>query len=213
MYVDACAIIALLSDEPEAERVSAALASAAKRVTSPVAILEAVLGLARPDKFGLGAEAVETIVLEFLEARGIEIRDLPPASARSPCLFRPRIAIAPGMVSISATACIMPAPNTIACRSWRRPTRSERPIWTSCRRQQPRYPCALRLIGSRRRSDRDVDGLVTRPARSASSSSEVWRAPARRTEATASTVFLPAGLTPALCASSAACPAAAFQKG
>nr|WP_281029259.1 type II toxin-antitoxin system VapC family toxin [Rhizobium sp. PP-F2F-G48] len=68
-----------MSDEPEAERVSAALAGAAKRITSPVAILEAVLGLARPDKFGLSVEAVELIVLEFLEARGIEIRDLPPA--------------------------------------------------------------------------------------------------------------------------------------
>ncbi|KQT63289.1 MULTISPECIES: type II toxin-antitoxin system VapC family toxin [unclassified Aureimonas] len=79
MYVDACAIIALLSDEPEAERVSAALAGAAKRITSPVAILEAVLGLARPDKFGLSVEAVEPIILEFLEARGIDIRDLPPA--------------------------------------------------------------------------------------------------------------------------------------
>ncbi|TCL92212.1 ribonuclease VapC [Rhizobium sp. PP-WC-2G-219] len=79
MYVDACAIIALLSDEPEAERVSTSLAGASKRITSPVAILESVLGLARPDKFGLSVEAVEPIVLEFLEARGIEIRDLPPA--------------------------------------------------------------------------------------------------------------------------------------
>lgn len=79
MYVDACAIIALLSDEPEAERVSDALASASKRLTSPVAVLEAVLGLARPDKFALAVDVVEPIVLEFLEARGIEICDLPPA--------------------------------------------------------------------------------------------------------------------------------------
>ncbi|NGM37979.1 MULTISPECIES: type II toxin-antitoxin system VapC family toxin [Methylobacterium] len=79
MFVDASAIVALLSDEPEAERVSDAIAGAAKRMTSPVAVLEAALPLARQDKFALPLEAVQPIILEFLEARGIEIRDLPPA--------------------------------------------------------------------------------------------------------------------------------------
>jgi ribonuclease VapC len=79
MFVDACAIVALLSDEPEADRVSEALLSAERRITSPVAVLEAVLGLARPDKFDLPVEAVEPLVLEFLDERGIEIRDMPPA--------------------------------------------------------------------------------------------------------------------------------------
>lgn len=79
MFVDACAIIALLSDEPEAERVSKAIASAKSPMTSPVALLEAALGLARPDKFDLSVEAVEALLLEFIDERGIEIRDLPPA--------------------------------------------------------------------------------------------------------------------------------------
>jgi ribonuclease VapC len=79
MFVDACAIIALLADEPEADRVSDALVSAEHRITSAVAVLEAVLGLARADKFGLSVEAVKPIVLEFLDEREIEIRDLPPA--------------------------------------------------------------------------------------------------------------------------------------
>lgn len=79
MFVDACAIIAVLSEEPEAERVSKALAGAKAAITSPVAVLEAVLGLARPDKFDLSVETVEPLVLEFLEERRIEIRDLPPA--------------------------------------------------------------------------------------------------------------------------------------
>lgn len=78
MFVDACAIIALLSDEPEAGRVARALESAPARLTSPVAVLEAVLGLARPDKFAMAVAAVEPIVREFLDARDIEIRDLPP---------------------------------------------------------------------------------------------------------------------------------------
>jgi ribonuclease VapC len=79
MFVDACAIIALLSDEPEAGRVSNALASARVRITSPVAVLEAVLGLARADKFNLPIASVEPLVLDFLDASDIEIRDLPPA--------------------------------------------------------------------------------------------------------------------------------------
>ena len=48
-------------------------------MTSPVAVLEAALGLARPDKFGLSVGALEPLILEFLDERGIEIRDLPPA--------------------------------------------------------------------------------------------------------------------------------------
>jgi ribonuclease VapC len=79
MFVDACAIIAVLSDEPEAGRVSDALAAARARMTSPVAVLEAVLALARTDKFNLPVAAVEPLVLDFLDARDIEIRDLPPA--------------------------------------------------------------------------------------------------------------------------------------
>lgn len=80
MFIDACAIIAVLSDEPEAPRVSDAIASGKNAFTSPVAVLEAVLGLARPDKFGLSVSQVEPIVVEFLDERGIEVRDLPPAS-------------------------------------------------------------------------------------------------------------------------------------
>jgi ribonuclease VapC len=79
MFVDACAIIARLSDEPEAERVSDALASPQSRITSPVAVLETVLGLACADKVDLAVASVEPLVLDFLDARGIEIRDLPPA--------------------------------------------------------------------------------------------------------------------------------------
>jgi ribonuclease VapC len=80
MFVDASAIIALLSDEPEAQRVSDALISVRQPFTSPVAVLETVLGLARPDKLALPIATVEGLVTDFLEARGIEIRNLPPAT-------------------------------------------------------------------------------------------------------------------------------------
>jgi ribonuclease VapC len=78
MFIDACALIALLSEEPEAERVANAIQQASTRFTSPVAVLEAVLGLARPDKFGITVAAAEEIVME---ERAIELRDLPPAKA------------------------------------------------------------------------------------------------------------------------------------
>ncbi|QUS42148.1 type II toxin-antitoxin system VapC family toxin [Tardiphaga alba] len=79
MFVDACAVIAMLSGEPEAERVADALAGGKQRLTSPVAVLEAVMGLARPDKFNLPIDVVEKMVLEFLDQHSIEISDLPPA--------------------------------------------------------------------------------------------------------------------------------------
>lgn len=79
MFVDASAIIAVLSHEPEAPRISDALMAAEAPFTSPVAVLETAISLARPDKFDLPIETVEPIVLEFLDDRGIEVRDLPPA--------------------------------------------------------------------------------------------------------------------------------------
>jgi ribonuclease VapC len=79
MFVDASAIIALLSGEREAGRIADALVAAETRMTSPVAVLEMVLGLARPDKFNRPAAEVEPIVLDFLDDRDIDIRDLPPA--------------------------------------------------------------------------------------------------------------------------------------
>ncbi|WP_245447161.1 type II toxin-antitoxin system VapC family toxin [Methylobacterium sp. 17Sr1-1] len=42
-------------------------------------MLEAALSLTRPDKFAITLAAVQPLILEFLEASGIEIRDLPPA--------------------------------------------------------------------------------------------------------------------------------------
>ncbi|MGV3708625.1 MAG: type II toxin-antitoxin system VapC family toxin [Gemmatimonas sp.] len=80
MFVDASALVALLSGEREARRISDALASASERFTSPVAVLETVLGLARPDKFDRPVADVEPLVLEFLDERDIEVRDLPPAA-------------------------------------------------------------------------------------------------------------------------------------
>lgn len=79
MFVDACAIIALLSNEDEAARVATAIQASESPFTSPVVVLEVVLALSRPDKFNIPIDAVENMVMEFLDVRNIEIRDLPPA--------------------------------------------------------------------------------------------------------------------------------------
>lgn len=79
MFVDASALVALLSDETEAARVSEAILAAAAPITSPVAILEAALALARADKLGLSVADAGRMVREFLVEAGIAVRDLPPA--------------------------------------------------------------------------------------------------------------------------------------
>jgi ribonuclease VapC len=81
MFVDASALVALMSSEPEAERIATALGAAQSPVTSPIAIFEAVLALSRPDKFGVPVQISHNMLLEFILQRGIQIRDLPPAKA------------------------------------------------------------------------------------------------------------------------------------
>lgn len=80
MYVDACAIVALLADEPEAGRISGALANAKAPITSPISVLEAALALARPDKFDMSVAELGPVIAEFLDERGIKVCDLPPAA-------------------------------------------------------------------------------------------------------------------------------------
>lgn len=80
MFVDASAIVALLSDESESPRISAALAMARQAITSPVALLEAALALARPDKLNRPLAQIEPFIHQFLDERGIALCDLPPAA-------------------------------------------------------------------------------------------------------------------------------------
>lgn len=80
MFIDACAIIAVLADEPGAGQMAAALATAQTPITSPIVMLEVALALARPDKFNCSVASVTPLIEEFLEARGIALRDLPPAA-------------------------------------------------------------------------------------------------------------------------------------
>jgi ribonuclease VapC len=80
MFVDASAIVALLTGENEAQRIADALTAAEMRITSPVAMLEIALALARPDKFDRPIAELEPVLREFLDSRDIAICDMPPPS-------------------------------------------------------------------------------------------------------------------------------------
>src|SRR5690606_2154092 len=106
MFIDACAFVAVLADELESERVSAAIMSAKKRFTSPLAILATALALSRPDKFGLTIDQVEPLIMEFLDARGIEIRDLPPARRTAALSFHAANTSRKGRHGLNLADCI-----------------------------------------------------------------------------------------------------------
>jgi ribonuclease VapC len=64
MFVDASAIVAILTREPEADALADLLESARSPITSPIAIFEAVLGICR--KRHASVEEAEEDVREFI---------------------------------------------------------------------------------------------------------------------------------------------------
>lgn len=69
MYFDGTTLTTLLSDADKAAANAPAIASAAPRYTSPLAVIEAAMELPELD---------EAAVTAFLDAQGIELRDMPP---------------------------------------------------------------------------------------------------------------------------------------
>lgn len=74
MFVDASAIVAILAGEPEATRFADALDRAEQRITSPIAVFEAVLGLCRVRHATV--EEAEADVAEFLRLADITCRPI-----------------------------------------------------------------------------------------------------------------------------------------
>ena len=81
MFVDASAIVAILTLEPEADALTAVLEAASSPITSAVAIFEATLGICRKRHASV-AEAEED-VQAFLEAAGIRIVAIGAEEART----------------------------------------------------------------------------------------------------------------------------------
>ena len=79
MFVDAAAIVAILSQEPEATRCADAIVATAGPFTSAIAVWEAAMALGRPEKLAIPVETSLKIVQRFLDERDIALRDLPPA--------------------------------------------------------------------------------------------------------------------------------------
>jgi ribonuclease VapC len=71
MFVDASAIVAILTREPEADALSDVLERAQAPITSPIAIFEAALGICR--KRHASVEEAEQDVGEFLGLAGVRI--------------------------------------------------------------------------------------------------------------------------------------------
>lgn len=98
MYFDADALTAILTDQAVRERTAEAIAAARRRFTSPLAVIETVLALAA--ETGRDPAEARAEVEAFLDAAGIELRDLPPAHR----LVALVLAAAPGSAKAKAVA-------------------------------------------------------------------------------------------------------------
>jgi ribonuclease VapC len=83
MFVDASALTAMLTNEQDARELLARLQNASYRITSPLAIWETVLAVARI--LGLEIKDAEAAVEEFLTLTNIAVHPV-PAEARSVAL-------------------------------------------------------------------------------------------------------------------------------
>jgi ribonuclease VapC len=71
MFVDASAIVAILTREPEADSLADLLEAAPSPITSPIAVFEAALGICR--KRHASVEEAEDDIREFLELAKIQL--------------------------------------------------------------------------------------------------------------------------------------------
>lgn len=69
MYFDGTTLVTLLSDADKTTAIAPAIAADARAQTSPLAVIEAAMEL---------PELGEAGVTDFLDAHGIELRDMPP---------------------------------------------------------------------------------------------------------------------------------------
>jgi ribonuclease VapC len=79
IIVDASAIVAILTREPDADMLLSTWETAGPAETTPVAVYEAVLGVSRKRQWSV-AEA-EAHVRDFLEAAGVAIQPIQPEIA------------------------------------------------------------------------------------------------------------------------------------
>ena len=81
IFIDASAIVAILTDEDEAATFIDVIESASERCTSPIAIFEATLGICRKRHSSV-SEAYEDI-LQFLAIAGIQNAAIAPTDVKT----------------------------------------------------------------------------------------------------------------------------------
>ena len=81
MFVDASAIVAILTRESEADNLADTLEKARTPITSPIAIFEATLGVCR--RRHASVEEAEQNVGEFLELAGVRIEPITDKEAHT----------------------------------------------------------------------------------------------------------------------------------
>jgi ribonuclease VapC len=79
MFLDASALVAILTDETEGPSLADNLAAATRRVTSPLAIFETVTAVAR--KRGYSVDEARAIVSQFLELASVELMPIGQAES------------------------------------------------------------------------------------------------------------------------------------
>src|SRR5689334_21047315 len=76
MFVDASAIVAMMTDENDARDLATRLETSKARLTSPIAMFEATAGVARV--LALPVAQAQQEIAKFLELMEIEVVALPP---------------------------------------------------------------------------------------------------------------------------------------
>jgi ribonuclease VapC len=76
MFVDASAIVAMMTDEKDARTLAARLETSKVRLTSPIALFESTAGVARV--LALPVAKAQAEVAKFLELMEIQVVALPP---------------------------------------------------------------------------------------------------------------------------------------
>ncbi|MCF3640238.1 type II toxin-antitoxin system VapC family toxin [Rhizobium sp. TRM95111] len=126
MFIDASAIVAMMTNEREAGSLSARLATTKSRMTSAMALWEASVAYGRIS--GLEPSATLQEVESYIRPLQIDVIAIAPATATAaivPINIMVRAVTPPP--SISATASPMPVPGSSTCRSSARAMISPRP--------------------------------------------------------------------------------------
>jgi ribonuclease VapC len=95
MFVDACAIVSILGEEPTAKAYAAAIDKAKAPWTSALAAWEAIIVLSRPSLLDCRFQDAERLVVEWLATREIILRE--PGSPRDVLAHAVSVAQAHGL--------------------------------------------------------------------------------------------------------------------